>query len=96
MSEAFVIPMSSGEFVLQIQSADRSVEHRVDVPNRLLDELGVSRDRAKQVIEASLDWFRAHEPDRDLPSLVDLGVECDRDAGLRGYLFEEVAAAERS
>jgi hypothetical protein len=84
-----VIPMSSGEYVLQIQSERFTTEHRVDVPVRVLDELGLSRDRARDVIARSVDWFS--ERGEDLPALVDIGVAWDGEPGFRRFLADELS-----
>jgi len=88
--DLMVIPMSTGEYVLQIRSERLTTEHRVDVPVRLLDELGLSRDRARDVIARSVDWFR--EQGEDLPALVDLGVVWDGEPGFRRFLADQLSA----
>jgi hypothetical protein len=65
--------VSSGEYVLQIQEQHFATDHRVDLPARLLDELGVTRGRAKDVITSSVHWFR--EQDAEVPVLVNLGTK---------------------
>jgi hypothetical protein len=90
MTNVMVIPMSSGEYVLQIQDERFATDHRVDLPLRLLDELGVSRDRAKDVIIRSVDWFR--EQDEELPQLVNLGTTWDRHPEFRSFLADQLAS----
>jgi len=89
VTNLMVIPMSSGEYVLQIQDERVASDHRVDLPLRLLDELGVSRDRAKDVITRSVDWFR--EQDEELPLLVNLGTTWDQHPDFRRFLAEELS-----
>jgi hypothetical protein len=88
MTNVMVIPMSTGEYVLQIQEQKVASDHRVDLPVRLLDELGVSRDRAKDVITRSVDWFR--EQDEELPVLVNLGSTWDRHPEFRRFLADHL------
>jgi hypothetical protein len=88
MSDVVVIPLSSGEFVLQILSRNRSVEHSVDIPQRVLDQLGVPRERAKDVVSTSVEWLREHT--EELPPRVDLGARWDADEGFRHHLTAAV------
>jgi hypothetical protein len=83
-----VIPMSSGEYVLQIQERQLATDHRVDLPVRLLDELGVSRERAKDVITTSVDWFR--QQDEEVPLLMNLGATWDRHPDFRRFLADQL------
>jgi hypothetical protein len=86
MTNVMVIPMSSGEYVLQVQAEQFSTDHRVDLPVRLLDELGVPKDRAGDVITRSVDWYR--EQDNDLPLRLDLGATWDEQPDFRRFLSQ--------
>jgi hypothetical protein len=88
-----VIPMSSGEYVLQIQSERRASDYRVDVPERLLDELGLSREHAKDVITRSVDWYR--ERDVELPPLLDLGITWDQHPEFRRFLTDGLSTSRK-
>jgi hypothetical protein len=91
--DLMIIPMSTGEYVLQIRSERLTTDHRVDVPVRLLDELGLPRDRAKDVIARSVDWFR--DQGKDLPALMDLGVRWDGEPGFRRFLADQLSDGGR-
>ena len=91
--DLMVIPMSSGEYVLQIPSEHFATDHRVDVPARVFDELGLPRDRAKDVIARSVDWFR--DRGEDVPALVDLGTAWDSDPDFRRFLSDQLSGDGR-
>jgi hypothetical protein len=90
VTNLMVIPMSSGEYVLQIQEEKFASDHRVDLPRRLLDELGVSHERAKDVITCSVGWFR--EQDEDVPLLVNLGATWDEHPDFRRFLTDQLGS----
>jgi hypothetical protein len=83
-----VIPMSSGEYVLQIQSEQLATDHRVDLPVRLLDELGLPKDRAGDVIATSVDWYE--ERDDEVPLRMNLGATWDEQPDFRQFLSSEL------
>jgi hypothetical protein len=87
--DLMVIPMSTGEYVLQMRSERFTTDHRVDVPVRVLDELGLSRDRAQDVIARTVDWFS--DQGQDLPPLVDLGVAWDGEPDFRRFLADRLS-----
>jgi hypothetical protein len=87
--DLMVIPMSTGEYVLQIRSERFTTDHRVDVPVRMLDELGLSRDRARDVIARSVDWFS--DQGEDLPAIVDLGAAWDGEPDFRRFLADQLS-----
>ncbi|HEY3723298.1 MAG TPA: hypothetical protein VGN59_08040 [Acidimicrobiia bacterium] len=92
MTEMVVIPMSSGEYVLQFQDGDHVTDHRVDLSKEMLTELGRSPDDAREVIRASIQLLMEDGDGTPLAPSVDLGSRWGGDRGFREQLTDRLRA----
>jgi len=67
-----VIPMSSGEFDVQIDAVNGVRNHRVSVGPELLTELAVHESEARRVATAAIEHMDEHRELASLPAFVDL------------------------
>jgi len=86
-----VIPMSSGEFDVQVDAASGVRNHRVSVGPALLTELAVDESEAGRVVTAAIEHMDERRELASLPAFVDLS-EYGRRVGFLRDLRQRLAS----
>jgi len=62
MSEVTVTPMGPGEFGVQVREGEETTNHKVSVPDELVDELGIPDLDQQVLVEESFAFLLEREP----------------------------------
>jgi hypothetical protein len=68
MSTTFidVIPMAPGEFGVECREGDTTTNHKVSVPERMLDDIGLPRLDPLHLVEESFEFLLEREPNTSI------------------------------
>jgi hypothetical protein len=73
MAELSVVRDGPRTFVVEVQDL-RTTRHLVEVPNALLDDLGLGADDSEMLVRASFDFLLEQEPQTSIMSEFSLDV----------------------
>ena len=62
MTEVAVTPMEPGFFGVRVTEGDVTTSHRVRVPERLVDDLGLRNVEASTLVSESVEFLLEREP----------------------------------
>jgi hypothetical protein len=61
-----VIPMAPGEFGVECREGDTTTNHKVSVPERMLDDIGLPRLDPLHLVEESFEFLLEREPNTSI------------------------------